>query len=208
MPRPPRAVDAHPPRLVGQQHRRERLVHPEDIRDEDGRDDDPRDLNAFSKITNQLTCLNRPKGEELRGGKTDGGFFLGWRLQKAKSKGHTYSVQRQPNSLATTALPTVGATSGPTITASAYAVIAFPRCRGAHMSASDPAVTATGAAPKKPLKKRPMKMVCALAALAVANAKQADTKKAGRMAGLRPWSSESGAKRSGPVPRLVGGGAG
>jgi hypothetical protein len=109
---------------------------------------------------------------------------FGRTLEKRVS--HTYSVHLQPRELVTKALPTIGAKSGPTVTARAYAVMAFPRCLGGHMSLKEPAVTAIGAEPKKPQKNLLMKIVCESIAVAVANAKQADTKNAGRMEIFRP----------------------
>jgi hypothetical protein len=72
------------------------------------------------------------------------------------------------------------------MTAIAYIVIAVPLCLGSHISLRLPAVTARGADPKKPLKKRPMKTVCRSFAVAVRNAKQAERKKAGKIAIRRP----------------------
>jgi hypothetical protein len=88
------------------------------------------------------------------------------------------------------------------MTAIAYTVMAMPRCLGAQISLRLPAVTAMGADPKKPQKNRLMKIVWTSLADAVVKAKHAERKKAGRMEMRRPWSSESGAKRIGPVPRL------
>ena len=109
-----------------------------------------------------------------------------------------YWVHRQPRYEVTMKPPIKGASRGPVKTAMEKSVTAMPRVLLSNMSEKTAATTASGQAPKKPLKKRQRRMVWMSLPVAQAREKSEKPNMAMTRGSLRPRSSDKGAHRVGP----------
>lgn len=103
------------------------------------------------------------------------------------------------------AAPITGPSVGPPLTATAYQLIAVPRASRLHRSLIPATALLIEAEPKKPAKKRAIKIEDAFLPEAIAIEKTPRQNIPGRMPNLRPQASETGAQKIGPKPnpRLV-----
>jgi hypothetical protein len=94
--------------------------------------------------------------------------------------------------------PMNGASRGPVKTDMEKMVMAMPRVELLNMSENTAATTARGQAPKKPAKKRQIRIVCRSLAAAVAMVKMEKPNMEMTRGSRRPFNSERGAHMVGP----------
>ena len=112
-----------------------------------------------------------------------------------------YSVQRQPRYEVEMKPPIKGAIIGPVKTVMENKVMAISFVLLSNMSEKTAATTASGQAPKKPPKKRVMRMVWRFLAVAVAILKITIPNMPITRGSLRPFNSDRGAHSVGPVAK-------